>query len=436
MIGLVFNLTMVVILVMLAFVRPGAGIAVALALGRHTFPDRSAPIIAAAPLLLAVATLSLYREGRRIRLTVPSVLAAGAIALVTFVGYMGSSASTDSGVQFLNNDKTFFLLCVAIPLVLITPLLNDWPVRRDCLLALVLVPTALVTLSILSGSTESSGRSTALGGGPITLATSAGLAILILLFHDDEILPSMFKTLTKPFRAFLLVYLAVGMFMTGSRQPFLALVIVLGLASFSAAASSSAVVSAAEARRRIRRIRAGSIVLVALGTSTFFAFITANPDSRFALLLDPSRELRRSRLNVWEGGIERIADSPLFGHGFGSFTTYRFSWGSLDYPHNIFIELMSEVGLLIGGLVSMLILLGVASARRGSLRVFWLLTLYSLIGVQISGDLYNSRYFMFFVVAAITIRVAEDPDESVDLAEPPVPLLVGSNKQPVRGLNT
>lgn len=428
MIGLVFNLTIVVILVMLAFVRPGAGIAVALALGRHTFPDRSAPIIAAAPLLLIAATLALYRERRAIRLTVPSVVAAVAIASVAFVGYLASSGTSDPAVQFLNNDRTFFLLCVSVPLVLLAPSLSDWPVRRDFLLALVLVPTALVTLSVLTGSSdaEGSGRSTALGGGPITLATAAGFAILILLFHDDDVLPSWFRELTKPFRAVTVLYLAVGVLLTGSRQPLLSLMIVLGMASFAAASGGSTLVSSAEAKRRMRRLRVASASLAIVGIAGLFAFVTARPDSRFALLLDPTRELRRSRLGVWEGGFERIADSPLFGHGFGSFVTYRFPHGSLDYPHNVFLELMGESGVLVGGVSSLLIVLGIVVARSRSMRVFWLLSVYALFGVQFSGDLYNSRYLMFFMVAALTVRLpveGEPGDDAVsDVRDDGVPI--------------
>ena len=405
MIGLIFNLTIVVILVMLAFVRPGAGIAVALALGRHTFPDRSSPIVAAAPLLLFAACLGLYQEGRRLRLTVASVVAAVLITVVTLVGYMVSSGTSDDAIQFLNNDKTFFLLAVSVPLVLLAPSLSDWIVRRDFLLALVLIPMALVFLSVLSGSSEESGRSTALGGGPITLATACGLAILILLFHDDALVPSMFSALSRPFRMFSTTFLVAGMFLTGSRQPVLSLVLVLGMASFTAASTSSAGLVGADARRRIRRIRAGSVFLVGIGAASLFAFITAKPDSRFALLLDPTAELRRSRLGVWQAGLDRVADGPLLGHGFGSFVTYQFPYDPLDYPHNLFIELMSETGLLVGGVASLAIVWAVVASRRGSIRVIWLLAAFALLGVQFSGDLYNSRYLMFFIVAALTVRV-------------------------------
>ncbi len=406
MTGLVVNLAVVVVLTMLAYARPGAGIAVALALGRHTFPDRSDPIVSAAPLLLVAATLGLYQEGRRVRPTPPSIIAASLVGLVTLVGYLASSGSVDPDIVFLAGDKTFHLLAVSIPLLLLAPSLDHWIIRRDFLLTLVLIPTVLVLITIASSSTDvNSGRSAALGGGPITLATAAGFAILVLLFHDDAVLPRSFAPFSKIFRIAAGLFLLLGIVVTGSRQPLLSLMIVIGLASFTAASTSSLVLSPREMRRRVRRIRVASAALVASGVLGFVAFVSAQPDSRFALLLDPSAELRRSRMPTWIGGFEQARSGGLFGHGFGSFVTYAFPHQPLPYPHNIFLELWSEVGLVLGTIAAVSIAIALVRARRNGLRTLWLLAAYAFLGAQVSGDLYNSRYLMFFTVAALTVRL-------------------------------
>lgn len=413
------NLALVVVLTMLAFARPGAGIAVALALGRHTFPDRTDPIVAAAPLLLAAATLGLLQEGRRIRLTPASILGASLLGIVTLVGYLASSDSVNPDVVYLAGDKTFFLLAVSIPLLLLAPSLDHRIVRRDCLLTLVLVPIMLVLITIASGSTDAnSGRSAALGGGPITLATAAGFAILILIFHDDELLPRLFAPFSRVFRIGAGAFLLFGIVVTGSRQPLLSLMMVIGLAFFTAASTGSLVMDRREMRRRIRRIRAASMTLVVAGALGFVAFVTARPESRFALLMDPSAELRRSRLPTWGAGFEQARSSGLLGHGFGSFATFPFPHQPLAYPHNIFLELWSEVGLVLGTVAAAAIVIALVRARRDGLRVLWLLAAYAFLGAQVSGDLYNSRYFMFFTVAALTVRLPRSGPEETDTGDP------------------
>ncbi|NND01885.1 MAG: hypothetical protein HKN91_03790, partial [Acidimicrobiia bacterium] len=330
---LAVNLAVVVILTMLAFASPGAGIAAALALGRHTFPDRSDPLVAAAPLILAAATLSLYQGGRRIRPTAASILGASLVGLVVLTGYLSSSGATNADVALLAQDKTFFLLAVSVPLLLLAPSLDHRGVRRDFLLTLVLIPMLLVMLTIATGSTDAtSGRSAALGGGPITLATAAGFAILILVFHDDHILPSPFTPFSKPFRVAGSLVLLLGIVMTGSRQPLLSLMVVIGLAAFTGASRSSLALSAAEMRRRVRSVRVTSAALAVTGGLGLAALVTARPDDRLALLINPTGELQRSRVPTWEGGIERILSSGLFGHGFGSFRAYPIAGQRLSYP--------------------------------------------------------------------------------------------------------
>jgi len=53
-----------------------------------------------------------------------------------------------------------------------------------------------------------------------------------------------------------------------------------------------------------------------------------------------------ARLNYLSAGIKMFAESPIIGHGIGSFPVYFNGIDIVNYPHNIIIEILSEVGLL------------------------------------------------------------------------------------------
>jgi O-antigen ligase len=108
-------------------------------------------------------------------------------------------------------------------------------------------------------------------------------------------------------------------------------------------------------------------------------------------------------LSAWELGRE----SPLFGIGLAGFEIV----GNHVYPHNLFLEVFCEGGIV--GLVLLLLVLGpamVAIVRRraGPAPRDYAAFVVALISAQFSGDLYDSRaVFVFGILVSVLARSAD-----------------------------
>lgn len=121
------------------------------------------------------------------------------------------------------------------------------------------------------------------------------------------------------------------------------------------------------------------------------------------------------RLSLIDCAIEQGKESPLIGKGLAAFFLDCGRTGmSFDYPHNIFVELFSEQGLL--GLFIFIFLLLIATSRllyllhliktvkavsyAPELTVI-MMFVFSLIEAQFSSDIVGNRY-LFFSMALVT----------------------------------
>ena len=63
---------------------------------------------------------------------------------------------------------------------------------------------------------------------------------------------------------------------------------------------------------------------------------------RVESISDDPTGLSNPRFNMWVAGLNGFMDSPLIGNGIGSFGEYYTGLDSRGYPHNLFIEIMSN----------------------------------------------------------------------------------------------
>jgi len=103
----------------------------------------------------------------------------------------------------------------------------------------------------------------------------------------------------------------------------------------------------------------------------------------------------QSRLYLIEKSFEIIKENPLLGKGIGGFQNYNNDPNLLllKYPHNIFLELLCEYGVLIGGFFSIgLILLFVKAIKRNF--ILGIFILYALLIAQTTKDITSQMWFL------------------------------------------
>lgn len=238
---------------------------------------------------------------------------------------------------------------------------------------------------LVIGETNVQGRLTAFGGGPNVFARVIGVGIIAAI---------VLYALTRRHHLLLAVpVLAVALLLSGSRG-----------AAVAGAVSALAFVVLFPRRCRGRGILLLITLtsLIALVIATFFPTVVGLVRERLALTLEGDDSGRGLLI---EQAWNLITSRPLQGAGLDAYwATYGRSI-SLDYPHNVVLEIGAT-----GGLIALTILAAfVASVARGvrpradlpTERVgMVVLAVFMFAASLFSGDLYDSRFFWLFAIAA------------------------------------
>jgi O-antigen ligase len=162
------------------------------------------------------------------------------------------------------------------------------------------------------------------------------------------------------------------------------------------------------ADNKIRKIiLAGAIMVIAV--------VAYYPNLRYRILLPfYGEKSASSRVELWSDGLKAVKESPLFGLGLSGFAK---QYGQLNsdptldthnFPHNIFLNLWVETGLL--GLISLIGLMGLFIYRglKNRTNIFALGISLFLIAIIFQG-LVDNPYFkndlalVFWIVLALVI---------------------------------
>lgn len=109
-----------------------------------------------------------------------------------------------------------------------------------------------------------------------------------------------------------------------------------------------------------------------------------------------------ARIQSYMVAIELIKEN-YFGIGFGEFGFYYFGENIYYYPHNIFLEIFSELGIL--GFALFLVLIYFVFKSRAKKNIFYYLFIMALINAQFSGDLVgNSNVFVYGFLSCLYRR--------------------------------
>jgi len=317
-----------------------------------------------------------------------------AVAFLILAGIVHSPApeyGLDKALRF----ATMGMIAVFAPLVL---------VRREGLLAfmhsLAGVGVALsVHALLLGGSPAAYGRYVAAGSDTIWLGRAAGIALLagvaILAYRR----PSA--------RLFAVVAGSVSMIAlvgSGSRGPVAAVVVAVG------SLLVLRIVSAGGHKGTV----ALAVVLVTLTALLAWQVVPEVAIERLArVFTDDPGQSALTRLRLLIAAAALTIENPLVGVGTGGFASVE---PLLRYPHNLFLELSSENGILVAGLMAVLLSLAVVNAARTVIRnpgdvgaAFVLMALvFGAANALVSSDINGHRLMYCFIPLALASDSAPD----------------------------
>ncbi|WP_179133953.1 O-antigen ligase family protein [Halobacillus massiliensis] len=252
------------------------------------------------------------------------------------------------------------------------------------------------------------GRVGVAGGSVLGLAkiTGMGSIIILLLYYYGR---SSKKE--KVFSAFALGIMGFVLLLTGSRMALIALgftVLLVFILSLDFTQKDIKI------KKRVLKL----LPLIPLaGIAGFVLYRNGTIDTlliRIGYLFN-----QQSNSNSVSGRLERyqvawdmFSNSPLMGNGIGSFAIEYTGIDQRNYPHNIFLEFMSEMGTV--GFILFLVLL--LSSFLAIFRMVWirkitpeklcviLLLVFQLINVNTTGDFNDNR--IFFALLGLTLTIS------------------------------
>lgn len=246
----------------------------------------------------------------------------------------------------------------------------------------------------------SEGTSNVLGLGRLT-----GITIIILA---SSLVYSKHKFTKKLFLFSAIVTSLFVLVLTGSRMPFLALVPSLILMVLFSIDWAKGI-----------RIRKGLLLSLPLIPVVYFVVRPIIQGSNVFYRLNQFFETAgggqsvQSRADMIKGSINMWKGAPIFGEGIGSFPVY---YASLDYknrlyPHNIFTEFLSELGLIGLLLFLFLIIISVISVikskKDGNQITVVLIGFYLIINANSTGDFNDNRWLFSFMALMIMMPLYE-----------------------------
>ena len=242
------------------------------------------------------------------------------------------------------------------------------------------------TAGLLLGETNVQGRLTAFGGGPNVFARVVGVGVVAAI---------VLVVLTRR-RALLLAVppLVVALLLSGSRGA-----VVAG----AACAFSFVLFFPRRCNGRGIAMLISVVALAVMAVATFAPAVLGLVQDRIALTLAGDASGRGLLI---EQAWTLFTQHPVRGAGLDAYWSIYGRTIELDYPHNLVLEIGAT-----GGVVALVLLAGFGSSvlTRARPRIdlpvervgMVLLTVFMFVASMFSGDLYDSRFFWLFAIAAV-----------------------------------
>lgn len=236
---------------------------------------------------------------------------------------------------------------------------------------------------------------------PIWLSRSVGAYVFAILV---VILTTKYRSLK------LCLFVVMGglfyiMFHTGSRGPVFSFFITLAFIPFLLPGKS------------LIRKMAIFLVFTILGIFLFVK-IPSEAQERYLILLRPGGYIEDTsapaRLYLYGTAFNLFLAKPILGSGTGGFSLFSYGLDGRIYPHNIFLEIGSELGMVGLALFILFLLLNVAKIKKliiplsgidkSNIFLIWatLLFIFSCVNAMVSGDIASNSTLWFSSSALLT----------------------------------
>jgi len=273
--------------------------------------------------------------------------------------------------------------------------------------ALIGTSTLMVIDSIIS-TWGKPGVHTAFGSNYLALGRITGITSLIVLYYFLLLRKGKKK---KIFWALLLVLNLFGLLYSGGRAPVIVFIITLLLLGLIALAPKVSM-------NKFKLIKITSLFLLI----SFLIFILS-PEPFLKIFLRVRIMLTQEkggisiskRLNSYKSAIRAFYERPILGLGIGGFGIYHSGIDGRLYPHNILLEIGSELGIL--GLISFTLLIGfcffylinLRKKHREKEKYFLITTIlalfiFMLMNTSVSGDINDNRVFFVWLGVAYSLQ--------------------------------
>lgn len=266
-----------------------------------------------------------------------------------------------------------------------------------------IVMSLIAVFSFLRNFGSSSGFLTVLGSNYQHLGRASGIGSLFMITLY------LYNTSTsKKQKSFILIFIAVSSFVLaicGARMPLLAFfVAILILFKMSIRYKKGLLFI----NKGIYPLLVLSLILFGFGLFSLNSGALNTTINRFTVLLeeDGGGTSASGRIERYESALEMASYKPFFGYGIGSFPIFHDYLDAANYPHNIFLEFLSELGVV--GLLFFIFLLLMSlrnglRAENGVLKTTVILGfIYLFLNANISGDI-NDNKLMFTFLAILII---------------------------------
>jgi O-antigen ligase len=319
------------------------------------------------------------------------------LGFVLLVPSVFIAAPDDYGVEKISRFFTLTLLAALAPIVLIG---RSRDLERHLWawtgMATVVVVSAIVNPRQGGGVDElgagSNGVDQVTAQGVDTIALGSASAIVVITM----VLGALWRRLPGLVVWPLAAAAAYTLLQSGSRGPLLAL---------AAALAAAAVFSRARPDRR-RAAVIGGVFLVGIAVS--FAAATPVAQKRILDFLQgrTSGTDVETRQFLYDIATKSIVEHP-FGIGWGNFRQIAFA--RYVYPHNLFLEVLDEMGTVFGGAFLLWLVFQVVRARAGTVdyagATSFALLLFLVGAASVSGGLNDDRVVFYSIGLTVVARV-------------------------------